>query len=333
MMLRRNGVRVVLGCASGLVLVAALAAGCKSLTCQSAGVVCAQDYNTFCVGDSDCRQGLVCSNNSRCTLTCSKDADCQNQNGGPTATLGGLANLTRKCTDGYCELQGVVANCMADSDCLDGEKCGPGGCVPMTDGGPDGASGQCASDADCPLGQQCKSGTCTAVPCKSSYGCALGSRCASGQCVAGSCSSPGDCDVPSWDDSVVFDDSDVDCVAGQCVRKECTLASECTGICDTSGAGATGHCVTCQTNSDCTDGYPFTTCSGGDCVWPPCAQDSDCPQSLHCSVADGVCFQCTGTSGCTGDQVCSAWHRCGVQCTVDSMCAGGQGCQTDAICQ
>jgi hypothetical protein len=314
MMLRRNGVRVVLGWAVAAAAFAAVGTGCKTLTCQSPGVVCDQDYSTFCVGDSDCRQGLVCSTSSRCTLGCTSNTDCQHNGQTDQGQL-------RQCQNGFCELAGAYANCMDDTDCMGGESCVTGGegCAPNGDGGPDGAvtpdgtSHSCTVDGDCAPGEQCNQGACSGAPCTADNECAY--ICET-TCQAGSCATDGDCQP------------DDKCVNGRCARLTCSANSECNDQCHG------GHCVECASDADCANPtYPgYNKCRSGFCVPETCTMDSDCPQGLICSPTDRLCYQCLDDSNCTGGKGCGSFYQCGTHCTQDSDCAGGGTCDSSHIC-
>ncbi|MBS1152774.1 MAG: OmpA family protein [Myxococcaceae bacterium] len=109
--------------------------------------------------------------------------------------------------------------CTSSAQCLAGEQCVSGRCVPQG----------CTSNAQCSSGQVCQAGQCVTVGCTSNAQCGSGQVCQAGQCITAGCTSNAQCG------------SGQVCQAGQCVAAPaCTTDAQC-------GSGKkcqAGQCVT-----------------------------------------------------------------------------------------
>ena len=107
--------------------------------------VCVEGKCVECGGDTDCKAGFVCKNQ-----TCQPKPECA---------------VPADCGTGkICQNEKCVAGCTNDSGC-GGGKCVAGQCK--------AATGSCNSSADCPSGQTCQNGYCGAPPTADNGTCQL----------------------------------------------------------------------------------------------------------------------------------------------------------------
>jgi hypothetical protein len=106
---------------------------------------------------------------------------------------------------------------------------------------------------------------------------------------------------------------DADCTGG---LKKCDTATGICKSCEkdtdcVKGLGNTGHCNTtfscnkCTSNADCTTAYPFTakiSCQTATGICINCTQDSNCTKGSGntglCATAAGSCLKCTVQKDC-----------------------------------
>lgn len=177
--------------------------------------------------------------------------------------------------------------CEVDSECPEGEVCGPGG----------RCGSACKADADCPSPRTCVDAACTLPTgsCERASDCAQGSVCGLGSRCLTACTAAADCGPNEG------------CVGGACTSLSsgtCRFTSECPA----DQACVQGRCAeSCQSDRDCTFG---TTCQGGVCASraPECIVASDCATGEACSP-QGACV-----TACTTDAACAA---------TGEACSGG----------
>ncbi|MFT4702583.1 MAG: hypothetical protein ACI81R_000268 [Bradymonadia bacterium] len=223
--------------------------------------------------------------------------------------------------------------CARDEDCLSGEICEAGECVPRP----------CEGDEDCAVGLLCDlaSASCVPPPCASDADCLGDQRCDTG---AGDCVPTGAC--PTCRECEIADDcggQPYQCVDGVARERVCT--SLCTSTRDCPGDSA---CFT-------VDEQPFSICLNEDaaadgicpigyectprpCDLVPCADDELCDASGECAPtggADGciVCDVCENDLDCPGGTCWSfsGQRVCSTLCSGDADCPRGTECQVFAV--
>ena len=176
-----------------------------------------------------------------------------------------------------------------------------------------GKSGQCQHNFDCASGEACVNGACAVVPCG---GCqpdeacgndnvcvkAQGASCATNTCPpAYPCNSGGVCAKPCTLNSDC--DLGFTCNSDLHTCTECAFDSQCAGkagkpVCD----GASGTCVACNVNFDCTKALGSGHYCDAHVCKPGCATTADCNASLgetcDTSVTPGRCIQCKTSTDC-----------------------------------
>ncbi len=317
-------------------LVVALLVGCHhrsppAVTCSAPTPIRDPSTNTCvaCLSDTDCTdvtaahcnagQCVQCTANSQCgvgavcnaTWTC--QLDCRVDDGGCPASAPICAAATGACVqcvgDSECTDAGSLVHCVsgACAECASAADCpafNPGCSV--------GFCGACGFDTDCPAGQSCSVHTAQ-CECPSSSACGSGAPvCVGNGGDGGFCG----CRIRS------------DCGGGSACDPGLGLAGGCVAACGTDAGpdcgaqGAlcspvTGLCVSCLSDSNCSDGGgPHCTPSG---VCGACGRDADCDGGF-CSFG-GICVQCTAPAQCpAGAPGCnSASWTCG-SCEVASDC-------------
>lgn len=279
----------------------------------------------------DCADGLVCAggecrpaDNPRRPIgeACISSDECDGADAAtPTAACRGVVNdwLDRCVAVGpvgsTCD--NALAQCLADSDCIDGQ------CVGKTPLG-----SPCSSSEECAFGGECWRGAGAVGPtCREWVG--LGAACnnTAAKCWRElRCGEGGACEnLPDPPPGDIVCNTDADCSA---------LDGELPGVCRERSAGAGGgrRCVSvipplerCLiVNTVCADGFRCTKDFTPDWV---CARDVDrgarCEElGVFCAVGltclDGVC----GTTGAPGDQ-----------CDVDAADGSGTGCGDGLACR
>ena len=184
------------------------------------------------------------------------------------------AKQTQSCTPYVCGPNACLGNCTLDTDCVSGDFCSAGVCVPaLANGNACSGSSQCASgecvDGVCcnvACGGQCQAcdvagsvGTCTTVA-----GAPHGSRTActtDGTACGGTCggTDPSQCAYP---------DASVQCRGLSCTNGVITQSAQCTG---------TG---TCPAVSQISCGG--AQCNGTSCASAACTDDSQCATNASC---------------------------------------------------
>lgn len=214
-------------------------------------------------------------------------------------------NLVVGSFDGTFAAFSTSTSCRVDSDCMAGEVCAGGTCMPAD-----------CSVTGCPAGMACDASTGACVPagCATDSDCGSGLACRNGQCIPAGCSITG-CPAGSL----------CDATSGQCIIQStpCRADSDCaaglvcdvaTGTCQSAPSGCqtygcpsgytcdytTGACVNgstaCRTDSDCARGM---VCEYGACAYPSGCQTYGCPAGYTCDYASGACIAGpTGVGNC-----------------------------------
>lgn len=301
-----------------------------------------------CWGTSSCANGGVCDSERKACVTCTKDAQCDDNDpctrdtcscadaaceGGTcsrvavadgTACDDGTSCTSRdRCQGGVCQGQSNRALCDDRNACTE-ERCDvTRGCVF------DAAEGTCDDDRECTSNDRCVAGACAG-----DVSCGEGAYCdALGRCVQ--CEVDADCRDATSDACLI--DS---CVEGRCLR---TLRE---GACDDGVACTVGDvCVEgvchpgkpederCADSDQCTRDVcePFAGCTHR-------LAALDCNDGVDCTTND-KCSQgvCRGQSSCGDGQICQLELNVCVTCLSDNDCADGNECSSDrcvnGVCQ
>ncbi len=278
--------------------------GCVSTgdPCPS-GQTCYEDFDTCgCTDAGDCEDGFSCTDDS-----------CN-------AAAGGV-----------CERTYNHDNCAAGNNCYAAEVCDPG------DPSADGTTGCVPGDFLCveptPF---CDESDYTCVECLHDADCDDGIDCTNDICLAS-----GDCFNPPDDDNCAAGnncygpetcdplDLNADPVTG-CVPGA-FLCADPTPVCNP----ATGTCVQCLVDQDCTDGIFCTVnaCVNNACQYTP--DDTRCPDDgVYCNGAEA----CDAELDCisTGDPCTPAGYYCNEEqdrcdeCQVSAHCNDGIACTVDS---
>ena len=212
------------------------------------------------------------------------------------------APQTQLCNPYLCGATACLGNCARDADCIAGDWCSAGVCVPkLPDAQACGGSSQCASGS-CVDGVCCDQacdGQCQACDVPGSVGVCVavsgdphGARtaCATdGSACGGSCDGAHglSCGYPT-----------AQCRGPSCGAGVATLPASCDGV---------GHCPAQQTQS-CDPYVCGATACRGDCVL-----DADCSAGNFCAA--GVC-----TPKLLAGATCGGANQCGSGFCVDSLC-------------
>jgi hypothetical protein len=257
----------------------------------------------------------------------------------------GNCKLAKKaCAPYVCGTTSCLSTCASNTDCIAGDYCKSGACVPA-----EGAGKACAADAECSTGH-CTDGVCCSVAsCGSGASCAAagtatpgeclltkgaactsGDKCASGHCVDGVCCDTacgGQCEAcalkgsegtctpvvgPPQGDRVACDTLD----ANDCKKQQCdgVIRDKCNGFKN----GATTECGT----DSCTTDKRFQkkgSCDGkGGCALPdpkPCT-----PYGCDAAASSGCKSNCATESDCADGYTC-AEGKCiqGATCSEDKL--------------
>jgi hypothetical protein len=271
------------------------------------------------------------------TLTCTsavcdtKDNECGFANGdGPcTMTNGGTVCRSGTCsTNGTCEPMG---GCNVDADCTAGNWCNETMhmCAPTVANGmpvpTDGAHTSPTLNGTCTVAAGAL--TCTSAVCDvkdNGCGYALGD----GPCTTtngGTVCRSQKCGATGP-------------ATGTCVA--CTMNADCSGATPVCDLG-TGACVQCTDSSACSGSTPICDTTMHTCV--PCNGDNGTTSTEPCPTGEPFCFlsgpmmgscgKCATNADCTGHMgnVCdTGTGLCVTGCFVDSDCASGNWCDANA---
>lgn len=227
-----------------------------------------------------------------------------------------------QCDDGTCVPSSF---CSTDSECVDGHCDERGTCV-------DGEREACASNEHCAENEVCVAQTCRPEEdtCQYTYQCPAGRQCVNNACTP-TCSDNDDCP------------GGLACESGFCVQPTdgCRLSSEC---------NAGEHCIAGQCLSTCDAGCATgEICEDGLCQpdWRPtpfCEGPEDCAEDRLC--VEGVCrtscptgtdeecmrFDFQLTSCGETDNLCYTSSEVLAECSRSEECPDGDRC-IDALCR
>ena len=314
-----------------------------SQTCDPADGVCKD-----CLGDGDCDDGDVCTDDA-----CVNNV-CENTNNTASCDDGDNCTENDTCSGGTCAgsaidcgpsqtcdpSDGVCKDCLGDGDCDDGNVCTDDACVAgfcentnnatACDDGDlctdmdECAGGACAGTAvDCGPGEMCDPVDGNCKECFGDGDCDDGNVCTDDACVAGFCKNTNN--AAACDDGDLCTDMD-ECAGGVCAG----TAVDCGAmqICDPSD----GVCKDCLGDGDCDDG---NVCTDDACVSGLCEYTNN---ALGCDDGD-LCTDmdvCAG-GACGGSPVmCDPGETCDPadgeckECFVDLDCDDGNVCTTDS---
>jgi len=211
-----------------------LIASCKkTANCYDLDAICPRGHDCkACATPGQCEAGQTCLGGrcvpdrvaclgGECVVTCTADADCQEEalfpdrfslciEGACRVPGRAVCSDDSECSSGTAMCLGTTPRCIADADC-DGQICRRGYCQPERTA--------CASNGDCPDGVVCGFGYCLpdAVRCDGD------AQCPGGACVRGACNAPcGPCafdrDCP---DGLVCSESFCVAPSGRCLEHRC----------------------------------------------------------------------------------------------------------------
>jgi hypothetical protein len=277
-----------------------------------------------CLYNSDCPNGLICSNQV-CVPECKEDIDCIFRGPGYSCMSGrcvpsGVSDAAAEAstTDGSAEDSTVSVvpdagkTCTYNSDCTP-QICQAGVCID-----------QCHADVDCAPGQTCnQSHVCVATGVSSqpeasvtdaTAGCTYNSDCTPQICRAGVC--------------IDQCHADIDCAPGQtCSSSHVCVVPEASVPPD----APTGYAAGCLYNSDCA--YPLVCKSSGSCGYQ-CQTNLDCAPGNYCNGN----HQCIAgappavDAGTYDAGAVDAAAEAGKQCTYNSDCTDGVWCDGYETC-
>lgn len=164
----------------------------------------------------------------------------------------------------------------------------------------------CTTSADCDMGSsaydadnyECRDGACEWTGCNSNEECesvvagwiCTESTTGPNSCVD-SCTTAADCDMGS----APFDTDNYECRDGGCQWTGCNTNEECTSVfganyaCADSGLDVNTCLMTCETQTDCTQGLSAFDednyeCRDGTCAWTGCNSDQECAEDFAGNV-------------------------------------------------
>ena len=308
---------------------------------------CSSD-GTLCGGACDGMNGATCAYPGSAT-TC-RSATCAAGIETLAAQCDGAgacpAVQTVNCAPFACNAAGTACQdlCAADTDCVTGDYCQLGQCVPKQPLG-----GSCVAGHEC-LSGNCADGICCNSACNGQCeACGAGGICAAvtGAPIGGraACTSDGTacggiCDGTNRT-SCAYPATTTSCRAASCNAGIETLGAYCDGagrcppattiacspfLCDPSGVTCT---ATCTTNSDCVAGG---FCDAGQCRAQQ-VNGSACGSGAACAsgyCADGVCC----TTACNGQcEACNLTGSVGACSAVTGAPVGQRAaCSGSGIC-
>ena len=328
---------------------------CASASCCRADADCAN--GSYCEGNTCAVQrvnGASCSSANQCASgncvdgvccdsSCSGSCDACNLAGtAGTCTLLAVSSAgSPSCSPYLCNGSSAScpASCTTDSQCIAGDYCSAGACVPKKPTAATcSAANECASD-NCVDGVCCNTacagacdacnltgtaGTCSPVasggsgsPSCSPYVCngsssACPTACtADSQCIIGDYCSAGAC-VPKKPTAATCSATN-ECASGNCVDGVCCNSS-CSGSCD--ACNLAGKVGTCSPSASGSSGSPSCSpymCGGSSASCPTaCTTDSQCISGNYC--AGGACVPKKLDAA-----TCSATNQCASGNCVDGV--------------
>jgi hypothetical protein len=193
------------------------------------------------------------------------------------------APSTTSCNPYACNgSSACYTTCTSSADCVSGDACSNGQCVPAA-GGPGAACG--GSNPACESGLNCLGGYCCATNCTT------GGQCGASSCAAGT----GACNYPN----------------AQCGSESCANGSQIDAVYCSGGS-----CPTAQTQP-CT---PYV-CNGSAACYTNCTGDADCVAGDFCSIPGGT-NQGTCQTRQPPGQPCSVSDGCTTAACLGGYCCG-----------
>ena len=307
--------------------------------------VCLPVMPNECALDSDCDDGLSCTQDG-CVA-----GQCENTPDAGTCAIGGVCYATGAANPvNGCEacVDGVDGKGWSARSCDDDNPCTTDSCDALTgcantalDDGTDCDDGDpCTQDTTCDGGQcvgEC--GCLNAADCQEEPGDCRVWTCVNYECVAAPDTAQ---DGEACDDGAYCTEATT-CTAGVCgggTARDCsgfTDAACMQGACDEAFDACVAEAV--PDGSACSDGDICTTgdlCDSGECLATP----KDC-SGLTTVCADGVCNSDTGQceAQINAGQACSDGEACTIEdaCDAAGLCQGAWdeancGCTDDAGC-
>ncbi|VVB76388.1 Uncharacterised protein [Candidatus Tiddalikarchaeum anstoanum] len=272
----------------------------QAITNLVAGDYCCPEGATFFT-DTDCTTcpvGKIFCNNSCRTLTCTRNADCNDnntntfdvcQNGG-TCSAFCQNYIGSPCTANQITCNGTCTDtCRTNSDCDDSNNATIDLC-----NNPNSCSSQCIhSGGTCTQDSQCSNSTvCCGGFCISPV-CSMYTQCDDGNPLTNDyCQNPGTC-------------------SASCSNTQCTVACSRNGDCN---GGRTCYnvgtcssvCAFCQRDTDCSTGQ---LCCSGNCITPSCLSDSQCSFGQTCNNPNSCTASCS-TRSCSQYTDCMSGYMC-----------------------
>jgi hypothetical protein len=242
------------------------------------------------------------------------------------------------CGDEVCDDTEDCGSCLADCGCGCGEECLSGACTfTACHGlvcGDDGCGGSCGQ---CLVGERCEAGACVPDLTCGDAACEVGEDCSSCPadcgCGCGESCMGGKCKFTACDERVCGDDgcdgSCGDCDEGEvCSNGACV--SEDLPYCGDEVCDETEDCASCHQDCGCGCGEScvdaacaFTACAGRECGDDGCdGSCGDCPPNNICDNG-----RCVWLDGC-GNEACEPGEHCG-NCPADCGCGCGETCYED----
>jgi len=295
-------------CAAGLVCVGgsvSVTGTCRECISSPASVSVQTNTQTGVQVVTTCPAGSSCTATGRCSQT--------------VTVVGQPCSSYMVCQGALFCSNGVCSECSANSDCKGAHYCYKGRCYPYALFG-----GTCSQNIPCMSGLPCVNVSSLGLVCRE---CAVDGDCRPGYY----CSHQGRCHAYAT----------INTGCGGPGRTRCLPPAKCFGV---AGA-ATGQCLECSRDSDCSTGLPGQsrrcntakgTCETLVTVGQPCGPGGAglCSTGLQCVLA--YCVECTANSECGPAQYCSG-GRCfnfkfwgqtcgsvGLVCGADLVCVNGQ---------
>jgi hypothetical protein len=326
--------------------VAKVCTGCG--TAGSTGCAARTDGNTVCSAGGAC---VECAADSQCTKDAAKGFCVSNACTG-CKTPGATGCTARTDGKSVCANTGACVECSADAQCTkDADKgfcvgnactgCGTAGatgCAGRTDGktvcATSGACVECSADAQCtkdPAKGFCVANACTGCATAGATGCVARTD---GKAVcAATGAAAGQCVECAADTQCTKDAAKGFCVANACTgcstpgATGCAARTDGKAVCATAGT-ATGQCVECSTDGQCTKDATKSFCVANACAGCQLAAANACSTRSAAKPVcgtTGVCVECNTSADCsvTTKPICTS-TTCGA-CTTDSQCVAKLG--------
>ena len=325
-----------------------------------------------CMPQPPCGQTGTCAAGGICQLapntTSCRTASCSNGTATAAATCNGTgacpAPVTTPCTPFVCGATACKTTCTIDTDCIGGDFCSAGACVPKKANG-----ATCAGTNQCTSGF-CVDGFCCNAACTASCTACSNAKTggSNGTCAAmtvgatdtrcvpappcgntGKCAAAGACQLAP---------NTTSCRTASCSTGTATAAANCNGAgtcpapvttpCAPFICGATACTTTCTTSANCAAGAQCTGglcvgCAGGTCKanGVACAAGNECASgfcvdNVCCnSACSGACMACSNakTGGASGTCAAMTSGAPDARCVPAPPCGNTGNCAAGGACQ